>query len=61
LDPLAGWQLHRLVTVQVSGGTGRYGFTPRAEGRWRVTAAFVGTRSAAPSAAGYAHVLVDEP
>jgi hypothetical protein len=60
-DPLAGWQFHRLVTVPVIGGTGRYAFTPPSEGRWRVTATFVGTRNYAPSAARYANVTVADP
>ena len=60
-DPLAGWQFHRLVSVPVAAGTGRYAFTPPSVGRWRVNAAFVGTRTAAPSETGYVDVVVDEP
>jgi hypothetical protein len=60
-DPLAGWQFFRQVTVNASGGSGGYAFTPPAVGRWRATAAFLGTRSAAPSEAGFAGVLVAPP
>jgi hypothetical protein len=60
-DPLAGWQFFRQVTVSASGGAASYAFTPPAEGRWRATAAFLGTRTAAPSAAGFAGVLVAPP
>lgn len=57
-DPLAGWQFFRLVKTTASAGSAGVSFTPPAEGRWRATAAFLGTRSAAPSRAGFAGVLV---
>jgi hypothetical protein len=57
-DPLAGWQFHRRVSLQARAGTAALSFTPPSEGRWRATAAYRGTRSAAPSATGYANVLV---
>jgi hypothetical protein len=60
-DPLAGWQFFRLVDARASGGSAGYSFTPPAEGRWRATAAFLGTRSDAPSQAGFAGVLVAPP
>jgi hypothetical protein len=60
-DPLAGWQFFRLVNVRASGGSAGYRFTPPAEGRWRATAAFLGTRTDAPSEAGFAGVLVAPP
>jgi hypothetical protein len=60
-DPLAGWQFFRQVTVQASGGSAGYSFTPPAVGRWRATAAFLGTRADAPSSAGYSGVIVAGP
>jgi hypothetical protein len=32
---------------------------PPAEGRWRVRARFLGTRTASPSRSEYAHLLVE--
>jgi hypothetical protein len=49
------------VTVTASGGSAGSRFTPPAEGRWRATAAFLGTRTDAPSGAGFAGVLVAPP
>jgi hypothetical protein len=60
-DPLAGWQFFRLVSATSANGAAGISFTPPAEGRWRATAAFLGTRSAAPSQAGFAGVLVAPP
>jgi hypothetical protein len=60
-DPLAGWQFFRLVNATASGGSAGYSFTPPGEGRWRATAAFLGTRADAPSQAGFAGVLVSAP
>jgi hypothetical protein len=60
-DPLAGWQFFRLVNATAAGGSAAISFTPPAEGRWRATAAFLGTRSDAPSKAGFAGVLVAPP
>jgi hypothetical protein len=60
-DPLAGWQFFRLVSTRASGGSAAISFTPPAEGRWRATAAFLGTRTDAPSEAGFAGVLVAPP
>jgi hypothetical protein len=60
-DPLAGWQFYRQVRLRANGGTAAYPFTPPFQGRWRATAQFLGTRSAAPSDAGHARVLVAPP
>jgi hypothetical protein len=60
-DVLAGWQFFRLVNVRASGGSASLSFTPPAVGRWRATAAFLGTRTDAPSQAGFAGVLVAPP
>ncbi|WP_028058769.1 hypothetical protein [Candidatus Solirubrobacter pratensis] len=60
-DPLAGWQFFRQVEATASGGSAGISFTPPAQGRWRATAAFLGTRAAAPSQAGFAGVLVAPP
>ena len=60
-DPLAGWQFHRQVAATASGGRAEIAFLPPSVGRWRATASFEGTREAAPSASGYASVLVAAP
>ena len=60
-DPFAGWQFHRRVSVQASNGLATLSFTPPSQGRWRATAAYRGTRIAAPSETGYANVLVAPP
>jgi hypothetical protein len=57
-DPLAGWQFHRRVGARASNGVASVAFTPPAEGRWRARASYLGTRDAAPSATGFATVLV---
>jgi hypothetical protein len=57
-DPLAGWQFNRRVTVRAAGGSATLVFTPPSQGRWRATAEYRGTRLAAPSSTGFAHVLV---
>ena len=57
-DPFAGWQFHRRVALQASNGAATLSFTPPTEGRWRASAAYLGTRIAAPSATGFATVLV---
>jgi hypothetical protein len=58
LDPFAGWQFSRRVTVQASGGAASFSFTPPSQGRWRASAEYRGTKIAAPSDTGFAHVLV---
>lgn len=60
-DPLSGYQFFRRAHVTASGGVARLAFTPPTVGRWRATASFEGTRTAAPSEAGYARVLVAAP
>ncbi len=60
-DPLAGWQFFRQVTVTASAGSAGYSFVPPSVGRWRATAAFLGTRADAPSQAGFASDLVAPP
>ena len=54
-DPFTGWYFHRLARVPVGGSLA---WMPPAEGRWRVRARFLGTRTASPSRSGYAHLLV---
>jgi hypothetical protein len=58
LDPEFGWQYVRTVDVRVRGGRGGFTLSPPAVGRWRVRAEYLGTRDAAPSASGFAQVLV---
>lgn len=60
-DPFAGWQFYRRVSVQASNGLATLGFTPPAQGRWRASAVYRGTRIAAPSETKYATVLVAPP
>jgi hypothetical protein len=60
-DPLAGWQFHRHVRTTARAGSAGIAFLPPSVGRWRATARFEGTRAAAPSASGYASVLVAAP
>jgi hypothetical protein len=61
LDPFAGWQFFRRVTVQASNGAATLSFAPPSQGRWRASAVYRGTRIAAPSETGYASVLVAPP
>ena len=58
LDPFAGWQFYRRVSVQASNGRAALSFTPPSQGRWRAIASYRGTKIAAPSETGYANVLV---
>jgi hypothetical protein len=58
LDPEFGWQYVRTVNVHVAGGHGSFALGATAVGRWRVRAEYLGTRDAAPSASGFAQVLV---
>ena len=60
-DPLAGWQFFREQRVNAVAGSARTPFTPPSEGRWRVMAAFEGTRIAAPSQSGFATAVVAPP
>jgi hypothetical protein len=54
-DPLTGWHFNRLLRVPAGGTTT---WSPPAEGRWRLRAAYRGTTAASPSRSGYAHLLV---
>jgi hypothetical protein len=58
LDPEFGWQYVRTANVRVAGGHGSFALGPTAVGRWRVRAEYLGTRDSAPSASGFAQVLV---
>ena len=58
LDPEFGWQYVRTVNVHVAGGQGGFALGATAVGRWRVRAEYLGTRDSAPSASGFAAVLV---
>ncbi|HEY5197562.1 MAG TPA: hypothetical protein VIJ51_11120 [Solirubrobacteraceae bacterium] len=60
-DPVSGWQYFRTDHLRASGGTAGAGFLPPASGRWRASASFDGTRSASPSASGFATLLVGGP
>ena len=53
-DPLAGWQFFRQLRATIVSGSASVVFAAPSEGRWRVRAAFEGTRTAAPSESGYA-------
>jgi hypothetical protein len=58
LDPEFGWQYVRTVDVHVAGGHGSFALGATAAGRWRARAEYLGTRDSAPSASGFAQVLV---
>jgi hypothetical protein len=58
LDPEFGWQYVRTIDVRVAGGRASFALGATAVGRWRVRAEYLGTRDAAPSASGFAQVLV---
>lgn len=55
-DPLSGWQFRGTDTEPLVSGVAGFSFTPPAPGRWRATASFTGTRTAAPASSGYAQV-----
>lgn len=60
-DPVEGWQFHRRRRAQARGGRATLAFRPPTVGRWRARASFEGTRTASPSASGYARLLVAGP
>jgi hypothetical protein len=61
-DPLDGWQFSRRYMVTTSAaGTATISWQPPSVGRYRVIAAFRGTRSSSPSFSGYARVHVEAP
>jgi hypothetical protein len=57
-DTLSGWSFYRVMRVSVGAAVS---WRPPAAGRWRVRARFLGTRNSAPSASGFAYVLVAKP
>ena len=57
-DPVFGWQFCRQLHGFVSGARASLPFTPPAVGRWRVRAAFAGSRTASPSNAGFRYLTV---
>lgn len=62
LDPLFGWQFVRRYNARASGGRASAAFRPSAEGRYRVSAVFRGSRTAAPSASRrFAGLVVAAP
>lgn len=62
LDPIFGWQFVRRYNTRATGGRASVAFRPSAEGRYRASAVFRGTRSAAPSASlRFARLVVAEP
>ena len=56
--PLFGWQFYRQLRTQLSGGTASLAFTAPAVGRWRVDAAYAGSRVSSPSRVGFSYLLV---
>jgi hypothetical protein len=60
-DPLEGWQFLRHYRPSVSRGTAKVPFDPPAVGRYRMYASYLGTRDAAPSSTGIAHLRVQRP
>jgi hypothetical protein len=60
-DPIDGWLFHARYRPAVVSGRGAVSFRPPTVGRWRVTGAFDGTRTASPSDGGTATLLVTEP
>jgi hypothetical protein len=57
-DPVFGWQFYSQLHGFVSRGRASLAFTPPAVGRWRVSAAFAGSRTASPSSAGFRYLTV---
>jgi hypothetical protein len=57
-DPVFGWQFYRQQSGFVSGGETALPFNAPAVGRWRVSGRFAGSRTASPSGAGFAYMLV---
>jgi hypothetical protein len=60
-DPVFRWQFLRTITLRASSGRAVASFLPPAVGRFRVSAAFAGTRTASPSNSGFANLLVAGP
>jgi hypothetical protein len=57
-DPVFGWQFYRQVRARVSAGSASIPFTAPAVGRWRVNAAYAGSRVSSPSRVGFSYLLV---
>lgn len=61
-DPLFGWQFVRRYNTRAVSGRASVAFRPQAQGRYRTSAAFRGTRTGAPSESGkFAQLVVAEP
>lgn len=60
-DPLEGWLPYRQRTLTVSGGIGTWRRSPPSVGRWRARTEYAGTTRLAPSASGFAYLLVAAP
>jgi hypothetical protein len=61
LDPIAGYQFLRRYHVRVVGGRATVAFTPPSVGHYRASSSFLGSRTASPSATGYARLTVNGP
>ncbi len=57
-DPVFGWQFYRQESGFASGGSATLPFVGPAVGRWRVNGRFGGSRTASPSGASFAYLLV---
>jgi len=57
-DPVFGWQFYRRESGFAAGGAASLPFAAPAVGRWRVRGRFGGSRTASPSGAGFAYLLV---
>lgn len=57
-DPVFGWQFYRRESGFANAGSASLPFTPPAVGRWRARVRYSGSRTASPSAAGFAYLLV---
>jgi hypothetical protein len=57
-DPVFGWQFYSRRTSFASGGSAAIPFVAPSVGLWRANASYGGSRSASPSAVGFAYLLV---
>jgi hypothetical protein len=61
-DPVAGWQFfHTYKRRAASNGDATIPFTRRNVGRWRARVDYLGSRTASPSASGFAYLKVQRP
>ena len=60
-EPYFGWQFDRKVSLRARNGRAVVRFRPGRSGLWRVSADYLGTRTAAPSSAGFRTFTVTEP